>query len=113
MNYIIPDKWAIVKIVSPLTDGKPVYKVLASWYGGYLYGDSWKLNSGIEKIKRVKDKILFYGFSGSVYQGTKTNYGVSIYSQSIFNNLKAQILKKYESATFELLNKSEALKLKI
>jgi Mor family transcriptional regulator len=109
----IPDRWAIVKIVSPQTDGKPMYKVLGSWHGGYLGGDSWKLNSGIKQIKKSKDKILFHGFSGSIYQGTKSNYGVSSYSNSVFNHLKKMLLEKYNDAIMELLTKPEALKLKI
>lgn len=112
MNHTIPDKWAIVKIVSPQTDGKPMYKVLGSWYGGYLYGDSWKLNSGIKKIRKSKDKILFYGYSGSIYQGAKSNYGVSSYSRSVINHLTKMLLEKYNDASMEVLTKPEALKLK-
>ena len=41
MTDYTPDKWIVVKIEGgefPLT-----YKVFACWYGGYLNGDSWKI----------------------------------------------------------------------
>jgi hypothetical protein len=45
MSDYNPDKWVVVKIIGK--DTPPVHKVFACWYGGYLDGDSWKLNSGI------------------------------------------------------------------
>lgn len=35
---IKPDNWLVIKI--GVTD--PIYKVFATWHGGYLDGDSWK-----------------------------------------------------------------------
>ena len=41
----IPDKWVVIKIL----DNE--HKIFASWAGGYLDGDRWKLNSGITKVE--------------------------------------------------------------
>ena len=66
-----PDNWVIVKIM----DGEGVakgYKVLGGWSGGYLDGDSWRMNSGITSYKDNGDSYSFYGFSGSVYECNKS-----------------------------------------
>lgn len=59
-----PHSWVIVRIEHA---GETLYKVLAGWYGGYAYGDSWKLNSGITKIKVTNVSYEIEGYSGSVY----------------------------------------------
>jgi len=64
----IPDNWVIVKVVGR---GDTYYKVLAGWSGGYLDGDSWRLNSGIEKVEESEDYYDFIGYSGSVYRCRK------------------------------------------
>ena len=61
-------------------------KVFASWYGGYLDGDSWSLNSGIEKVEDDGDSWLFYGFSGSVYQCRKDSYGTHAYGYALLTS---------------------------
>ena len=45
MEYC-PDRWLVVKITTKET-GKVHYRVFATWHGGYLGSDSWKLNSDI------------------------------------------------------------------
>lgn len=77
----IPDKWLVLKI-----DGEElIYKVFGSWSGGYLDGDSWKLNSGIESVEETNDAFLFKGFSGSVYKCRKNSYGSNAYGAAIIN----------------------------
>ena len=74
-----PDYWCIIKIPNK----EPIYKVFATWKGGYLGSDSWRANSGIEK---VIDKETYYeiiGFSDSVYKCYKTAYGTTSYGNSI------------------------------
>ena len=66
MNDYKPDYWKVVKITS--TEGKVLYKVFATWVGGYVEGNSWKMNSGIEEIAYKDDYVLFKGYSGSVYR---------------------------------------------
>ena len=65
MSEYNPDKWVMVKFN---VNGKPIHKILASWYGGYAKGDSWKLNSGVTKIEEDGQLYRFHGSSGSVYQ---------------------------------------------
>ena len=80
-----PDKWIVVKIEGgkfPLT-----YKVFACWYGGYLNGDSWKLNSGITKVTKEDKYYLFEGYSGSVYKCHKDCYGLNMYGHGVLYNI--------------------------
>lgn len=64
MTYT-PDSWVILHINTP--EGDVLHKVLAGWSGSYLYGASWKINSGITKIEEHEDHYSIYGYSGSVY----------------------------------------------
>lgn len=69
-----PDKWVILKLSPSGDPAKYFYRILGGWFGGYLYGDSWRLNSGVESYELYKKdaegvphKILFKGASGSIY----------------------------------------------
>ena len=50
MSDYSPDRWVVVKIV---TAKERLYKVFASWSGGYGGSDSWKMNSGITRASLV------------------------------------------------------------
>jgi hypothetical protein len=78
-----PDKWIVIKIGVTY----PIYKVFASWYGGYLDGDSWRINSGISEVQKEGDYINFYGYSGSCYKCHKNSYGISSYAQTILDSM--------------------------
>lgn len=64
------DGYVIIKI---LLD-EPVYRLYTCNYGGYLDGDSWRINSGITKVElddiwEGEGNLYFvHGNSGSVYQ---------------------------------------------
>ena len=93
-----PDRWVVLKIFSS-SDGT-FYKVLGSWYGGYTYGQSWRLNSGIQRVvKASKDTFLFYGFSGSCYECRIDNYGMHLESSGVVN----QMQKERSDITVEVL----------
>ena len=78
----IPDKWVILKLKDTF------YKVFATWNGGYLSGDSWKINSGISKIEQDSDSYYIYGFSGSCYKCNKKAYGIAnSYGNDILNSI--------------------------
>lgn len=67
----LPDSWVLVKI----KDGD--YRVLAGWSGGYLDGDSWRLNSGIARVTSVPGAGYdVHGDSGSVYRCFFGSYGL-------------------------------------
>ena len=86
-----PDKWVVVKITKE--DASCVYKVFACWYGGYLNGDSWKLNSGITSVTFNQNVYAFNGLSGSVYYCGINSYGTNTYGQGVLNNLIDEIGK--------------------
>ena len=56
-SYYTPDRWVMLEINSEKY-GK-IRKILASFYGGFAQGDSWKLSSGNTS---VIDKGDFYEF---------------------------------------------------
>ena len=77
MSDYTPDKWLGVKITGRPSE-KPVYKIFACWYGGYLGSDSWKLNSGITSICENTDYYFFEGSSGSTYSAKLYDDGNTI-----------------------------------
>ena len=81
-----PDKWIILKIEH---EGTIIYKVFASWYGGYLGSDSWRMNSGIKSIEiPLEDTYVdFMGYSGSRYRCIDGRYGTNMFSQHVLNNM--------------------------
>ena len=99
MSTYNPDKWVMVKFN---VRGKVIYKILASWYGGFARGDSWKLNSGVTKIEEDGQLYRFHGSSGSVYQCHKATYGMSAYTMGILSNFQKQV-DETEGVTLELL----------
>lgn len=85
MNPTTPDRWVVIKI----NNGEETfYKVLAGWSGGYLDGDSWRLNSGIKSVIENPESFDFVGSSGSVYRCHKAAYGIT--------NIMASILAQLE-----------------
>lgn len=74
-----PDYWCIIKMQYK----EPIYKVFATWKGGYLGSDSWKANSGIEKVIDKETHYEIIGFSGSIYTCYKTVYGTTFYGNNI------------------------------
>ena len=86
-----PDRWVVVK----LPDG---HKVFATWLGGYLDGDAWKMNSGIKSVTEDDSYYYFHGFSGSIYKCHKSSYGTSGYSQGVLDG----IFESAKSAGFQL-----------
>ena len=83
-HFKTPDNWVVLKIA-----GKdPHYRILAGWSGGYLDGDSWKLNSGIVPVFEHKRSFKFVGFSKSVYLCSKLSYGLRMNNSYVWEKLK-------------------------
>lgn len=76
-----PDRWVVLKLPTG-------YKVLAGWSGGYLDGDSWRLNSGIKSVDAQGTMFWFTGHSGSVYQCHSDSYGFNSASLGMYNKIK-------------------------
>lgn len=80
MSEYTPDRW----IVLEFTHGETITrKMFGGWYGGYLGGDSWKLNSGITSVRIENDLYEFDGASGSTYYCHLNNYGMSGFQMAI------------------------------
>lgn len=92
-----PDKWAVIKIT---TQEEILYKVVASFFGGYAHGDSWKINSGIVSVEETETHYDFTGYSGSTYRCCKGSYGFSMLTASVLKSLEESL--PY-SMTFEIL----------
>lgn len=75
-----PDNWVVIKIVF---DDGPIYKV----YGEFNY--SWRVNSGIKKVKEDKDFVYFYGYSGSLYKCKKSLYGINLYNSPLDSMIRS------------------------
>lgn len=85
MNEYRPDSWVIIKL--PSDHG---YKVLGGWSGGYLHGDSWRLNSGITRIEKEGKYYMIHGYSSSVYYCHSGRYTLSMSTSGIADSLKKQ-----------------------
>jgi len=85
-----PDRWIVVKITG---FEMPLYKVFATWYGGYLGSDSWKMNSGIVDVEVPLENtyVDFIGYSGSRYRCQIGCYGTSMYSQGVLNEILEKV----------------------
>jgi hypothetical protein len=86
MNEYAPDAWQVIQISTP---DETIYKLFSTWYGGYLTGDAWKLNSGIVSMKKVGKVYEVTGHSGSIYRVPNHEhcYSTSAYTNSVLANL--------------------------
>lgn len=87
-NQYTPDRWAILKFI---TEEETYYKVLGGWLGGYLTGDAWRINSGIERVIVHHGEYHFVGYSGSVYVGRLGAEGCT----GLMHNIVNQLVERY------------------
>lgn len=99
-----PNRWLLVEVEPP--KGKTFYKVFATWSGSYLSGESWRLNSGIEKVIIHPEYYDVIGASGSVYSLNEECYGVA----GATNYGILQSLKDRAGKAFRILSEDEAIK---
>jgi len=97
MSTYTPDSWVPVLIESE-EHGK-IYKVLASWYGGYTGSDHWKLSSGIESITVSEDgsTLTMPQASGSIYI-----VGRDIHVSMLIGSMLASFEKQAEQNNFTI-----------
>jgi hypothetical protein len=97
MNTYRPDQFSIIRINNA---GKTFYKIFGSWSGGYLDGDSWRLNSGVESYTEGENGwIDFVGASGSVYECHKYSEGVrSAHNQGVLAEILAKAPEEVDAA---------------
>ena len=105
-----PDNWIILKIQE---DSGHFYKVLAGWSGGYLYGDSWRLNSGIVKIEQSDTHYDFIGESGSVYRCHKETETIRMNIDGVLDQLLERFGDKISVVNAkDIIEEFKCLKLK-
>lgn len=100
MTTYIPDAWVVLQITNPETN-ETIDKVFAGWRGGYITGDSWKLNSGNKQVIEYPEYFEFHGYSGSVYKCIKSRHGMTGYMGSLLayweqHNKHIKILEGYD-----------------
>ena len=87
-----PDNWVVLKIPTALEASGFIYKVLGGWSGGYLNGDSWRMNSGVARVEEDGQYYHFYGHSGSCYQCNKKSYGLRNNNYHIYEQIKDKVI---------------------
>jgi hypothetical protein len=102
MSVYTPDGYAVIKTT---VNDDTFFKVFSSWSGGYLHGDSYRLNSGISKLVVDGEFYCFHGFSGSVVEVYKDSTRISAYNSGILAKVVGQKdieLLEYEDIISEL-----------
>lgn len=89
MNEYQPDCWVVVRMIN---GEDTIDKVLASFYGGYLSGDSWKLSSGITSTEEFDDRYEFMNYSGSKYICYKSLEKMSGIAAGVYANWEKQYM---------------------
>lgn len=86
-----PHGWVILKFT---IENDVFFKIFASWRGGYLDGDSWRLSSGSNELPVLSDCGKYWIWpqeSGSCYHlPVKGEDGYSHYTAQILGNLLIQ-----------------------
>jgi len=78
------DNWVVIKF----NGDDPHYRVLVGTSGGYLDGDSWRINSGITKVEETESAFIFSGSSGSQYRCGKNSYCLRMNNAHIWAQLQ-------------------------
>lgn len=87
MSLYQPEKFLVLKLGAK---NFTTYKLFGTWMGGYLHGDSWRLNSGITKVTGDGKLLDFESQSGAIYRVHKDTYGASVFTQSIVDRWVAE-----------------------
>lgn len=90
--FYTPNNWVILTIKQ---SGTPIInKVFASWNGGQLRGDTWKLSSGITDMDFSEpDRVEIENISGSVYTCYKNRYGMNSTMNLVYENWLSETVK--------------------
>lgn len=86
-----PDNRVVLKVSFATRDRTfTQLRVLGGWHGGYLDGDVWRINSGIQTVHADNLEYRFLGRSGSVYLCRRGGYRMSRIMASGLGELKRQ-----------------------
>jgi hypothetical protein len=78
------DNWVVIK----MKGDDPHYRLLVGTSGGYLDGNSWRMNSGITEVNETEDNYYFKGSSGSTYRCYKESYRLRMNNAHVWNRLQ-------------------------
>lgn len=103
MSEYSPESWVIVKIYTSKSD-TTIYRILSSWYGDFLRGDSWRLSSGITKIEEKENEYIVHNESGSIYYLQKGVVWMSSYAERVYKSFQKQIEELNDGSTIEIVD---------
>lgn len=106
MNNYAPDRWQPVKLT---VDGQSIYKIMGTWYGGYLGSDSWRLSSGVESIKELDECYEVLNTSGSTYVCYKGCEGMGGYTTGVYESYVKEAEASNGKFTIELVDVNELI----
>jgi len=81
-----PDYWVVITVKET-----GLSKLLTGWSGGYLYGSSWRMSSGITEIQKHDKCYYVKNESGSLYCCHEDCQGMNSSSWSIFDQIKDKV----------------------
>ena len=88
MSEYVPDRWVVLKLTPKVEGALTHYRIFATWGGGYLTSDLWRLSSGIVQAQvDDMDTWKFTGDSGSTYLCRAGSYGLSGYGAGVLHGL--------------------------
>ena len=117
MSDYTPDNWVVIKFTQQVKSGntgygrteKVFYKVLGGWSGGYLSGDSWRLNSGIVEVQETVDSFIFIGNSGSRYICDKTQECLRMNTAGIWKQMQEASEESAGKVKLELMKPDDEI----
>lgn len=100
MTHYVPDNWVAMEVPGG-------HKIVAGWSGGYLNGNSWRVNSGIKSIVETDTSFLVHGFTGSVYECRKSSECIRMNMMYIVRGLEDRGAKVVDISTIVELYSSQ------
>lgn len=95
-----PDSWKFIKVTN-LETGETHDRILCSWYGGYLGGDSWKISSGNMEVIDHGDRLEVPQHSGTVYHLRKKSEKMSGMMANVLHSYSAKGVGKIKMEVFD------------
>jgi len=98
-----PTGYHFLKIPSTKEPSGFIYKIMGSWDGSYLSGESWRVSSGISKIEDKGSHLYVQGFSGSIYVVRKQGRGLNVYAMGVLQEVLSKAKGIISISTEEIM----------
>lgn len=85
-SLYFPDNWQLVRVI-PKDTSAAYYRILAGWSGSFMYGSSWKLSSGCERVIDEGDSWRVPQSSGSAYILRKNSERPSMVTAGVLESI--------------------------